>query len=346
MTHHPTPTILVTGGAGYVGSHCCAALARLGFRPVVYDNLTTGHAWAVQWGPLEVGDVRDAVRLREVFRNHKPDLVMHFAALSEVGASFDAPERYFDVNVRGTQTLLQVMAEEGCAKLVFSSTCALYDTASLTDGALLTEDTPLGPLSPYGATKMAAESLIEAAEGLGALQAFRLRYFNAAGADPLGRIGEAHSPETHLIPLILQVALGQRKAISLFGTDYPTADGTCIRDYVHVNDLGAAHGAAARFLLQGGPGGQALNLGCGEGHSVQDVINAVRRVTGHAIPVLLAQRRAGDPARLVADTRMASRVLGWSAERSDLLTIIHDAWGWHQTSRAQDIGSTRGFSAH
>jgi len=317
-------TVLVTGGAGYVGAHACKALAAAGHLPVVFDNLSTGWRAAVRWGPLVVGDLLDPAALDAAFAAHAPAAVMHFAALSNVGESVIEPGRYWRNNVTGSLNLAEAMIRHDVGALVFSSTCAIYGEAR---GAALTEDDPVAPVNPYGRTKLAVERLLGDFGAAHGLRAVSLRYFNAAGADPEGEIGEDHRPETHLIPLTLQAIAGRRAEIAIFGTDYPTPDGTCIRDYVHVSDLARAHVMALDHLLAGGEG-LALNLGSGTGHSVRAVIETAMRVTARPAPVVEAPRRAGDPPRLVSGSARAQERLGWRAERSDLATMIGDAWAW------------------
>lgn len=331
-------SVLVTGGAGYIGSHCCQQLATAGFRPVVYDNLSTGHRGFVRWGPFVEGDVRDRKKLAEAFAAHRPALVMHCAAMTLVGESLSHPERYWDVNVGGTLRLLEAMTDARCAGLVFSSSCAVYGEPQTTP---ISEAAPTAPVSPYGATKLAAEWLMESFDRAHGIRSARLRYFNAAGADPQCLIGEDHTPETHLVPLVLDVAGGRRGELVIFGSDYPTPDGTAIRDYVHVVDIAAAHLAAARRLLEGGAS-LTVNLGTGRGASVAEVVATVRRVTGRRIPTRTADRRPGDPPKLVADARLAGRQLGWQAERSSLEQVIADAWSWHQR---RFVGAETGSTA-
>jgi UDP-glucose-4-epimerase GalE len=317
--------ILVTGGAGYIGSHCCKALAACGFEPVAFDNLHTGHASAVRWGNLIEGDVRDGDALLSAMRRVQPAAVIHFAALALVGESTSHPERYYDVNVGGTLNLLRAMhnAEIGC--LVFSSTCAVYGEP---ERVPMDEALPQLPVNPYGASKAVCERMMTDFEAAHGIRSVRLRYFNAAGADPAAEIGEWHAPETHLIPLALDAALGRRASISVFGTDYPTPDGTALRDYIHVLDLAEAHIAALRHLLAGG-GSDALNLGTGHGASVREVIRTVETVTARAVAVTEAPRRAGDPPALIANPRRAEKVLEWRARR-DLAAMVEDAWRWHR----------------
>lgn len=320
-----TGTVLVTGGAGYIGSHCCKLLAEAGYTPLVYDDLSTGHPEFVRWGPLIEGDIRDRERLDAVFSEHRPVLVMHFAALALVGESVSQPERYWSVNVGGTLTLLETMRVAGCDALVFSSSCAVYGEP---EAVPITEDVPKAPVSPYGASKLAAEWMMENFDQAHGLRSVRLRYFNACGADPGAEIGEDHDPETHLVPLVLDAAMGRRPDIAVFGRDYPTPDGTPVRDYVHVVDIAEAHLAAARRLLSG-DASLAVNLGTGTGASVAEIIAVVERVTGRRVPTRAAERRPGDPPRLVADPGRAARALDWQAERSGLEQAIGDAWAWH-----------------
>lgn len=319
-------SILVTGGAGFIGSHVCKALAAAGFRPVVYDNLSKGYEWAVRWGPLERGDLRDGARLAEVLARHKPAAVMHFASLIEVGESMREPARYYDNNVGGSLSLLQAMQAAGVGRIIFSSTAAVYGTP---ERVPIDETAPLAPINPYGASKLMTERMLADFGAAYGLRHVALRYFNAAGSDPDGEIGEAHDPESHLIPLVLDAALGVRPRIAMFGDDYPTPDGTCVRDYIHVTDLAEAHLLALRRLLAGG-GSLAVNLGNGAGHSVRAVVETARAVTGCAIPAVVEPRRAGDPAVLVADCRRAVAELGWKQERADLAVMIADAWKWRQ----------------
>lgn len=315
-------SVLVTGGAGYVGSHACKALAGAGFRPVVFDNLSTGHAEFVRWGDLEEGDLLDAARLDAVLERHKPVAVLHFAALSIVGESVAQPDRYHRNNVEGSRNLLRALERHGVGTLVFSSTAAVY---GVPDRIPITEDAPKKPINPYGETKAAIEDELAAST----LAWTALRYFNAAGADPDGEVGEHHMPETHLIPLVLDVALGRRASISMFGDDYETPDGTCLRDYIHVTDLADAHVKALRRLLNGGSSG-AYNLGTGVGTSVREIIDAARTVTGHAIPTDIVERRPGDPPVLVCSNAAAEKAFGWSPRRG-IAEQIGDAWRWHRT---------------
>lgn len=318
--------VLVTGGAGYIGSHAAYALARAGHVPIVFDNFLYGHRDFVRWGPLVEGDVRDATALERAFAAHRCDAVMHFAALAYVGESVADPGRYYDVNVGGTRTLLDAMVRARVPAIVFSSTCATYGVPGTVP---IVEEAPLAPINPYGMSKLVCERMMDDFEIAYGLRSTRLRYFNAAGCERDAAIGEDHSPETHLIPLVLDAAIGRRESISVFGTDYPTADGSPIRDYIHVSDLAAAHVAALDRLLAGGAS-CALNLGTGRGASVREVIEVARRVTGRRIRSVDAPRRPGDPPELVADATAARRTLGWVPRHSSLEAIVADAWRWHR----------------
>jgi UDP-arabinose 4-epimerase len=320
-----TKTILVTGGAGYIGSHACKALARAGYEPIAYDNLGRGHREAVRWGPLVEGELADRGLLAATLRRFDVAAVMHFAAFAYVGESVQKPELYFRNNVASSVALFEAMIDAGVRHIVFSSTCATY---GVPEGTPISEDAAQRPVNPYGESKLMIERMLH---WLGAAHGIRhvaLRYFNAAGADPEGEIGEEHEPETHLIPLILLTALGRRGAIDIFGTDYPTPDGTAVRDYIHVQDLAEAHVNALAHLAGGGAS-VALNLGTGRGHSVREAIACAERVTGCAIAARETARRAGDPAILVADSRRASELLGWTPRLSSLDDIIATAWAWH-----------------
>jgi UDP-arabinose 4-epimerase len=318
------PSILVTGGAGYVGSHAAKALARAGFSPVTYDNLVHGHRWAVQWGPLVEGDISDRSMLLTTIRRHKVIAVMHFAAFAYVGESMEKPEKYFANNVANSLVLLDAAREAGVQHVVLSSSCATYGTP---DRMPITEDTPQRPISPYGESKLMAERVLYWYGLAHGMTSVVLRYFNAAGADPEGDLGEDHTPETHLIPLVLDAVRAQRP-VEIYGDDYPTRDGTCARDYVHVTDLADAHVRALGYLICGGAS-IALNLGAGEDHTVREVIGAAERIIGRTVPCRVAPRRAGDPAVLVADAGLAKSVLKWQPAHSALDTIINTAWKWH-----------------
>ncbi|MCG8593567.1 MAG: UDP-glucose 4-epimerase GalE, partial [Kiloniellales bacterium] len=291
------PTVLVTGGAGYIGSHFVLRLTEAGHEAVVYDNLSTGHDWAVKWGPLERGDLLDQARLEAVLRDHRPAAVMHFAAKSLVAESFADPLGYYRNNVTGTLNLLAALSRAGAPPLVFSSTCAVYGAPRQIPMA---EDHPCDPTTPYGASKLMIERMLWDLEPAEGLKAVALRYFNAAGADPEGRIGELHEPESHLIPNVLRVAAGSESQITIYGDDYDTPDGTAIRDYIHVEDLARAHVAALAYLRDGGAS-RALNLGTGSGASVRQVVSAAEAVTGRTLPVEVGPRRPADAERLVAD---------------------------------------------
>jgi UDP-glucose 4-epimerase len=317
--------ILVTGGAGYVGSHAARLLDRAGHEVWVFDNLGRGHRQAVLPGRLIEGELADGATLRQALATKKIEAVMHFAAFALVGESVADPGLYYRNNVLGSLSLLDAMLAAGVWRMIFSSTTATYGEPKTIP---ITEDEPQAPINPYGFTKLAIERALadySVAHGLGYAA---LRYFNAAGASPDGDLGEDHDPESHLIPIVLQVALGQRESITVFGDDYPTPDGTCIRDYIHVDDLGAAHLAALDHLRPGE--GLQLNLGVGKGYSVRQVIDACRRVTGHKIPEVIGARRPGDPPELVADSRKAQRVLGWRPRYAELDQIVATAWKWHQ----------------
>ena len=331
-------TILVTGGAGYIGSHACKALAAAGYRPVVYDNLSRGHLWAVRWGPLARHDLADRAALCEVMRTHNVDAVMHFAGYAYVGESMTDPRVYFQNNVVNTLNLLDAMLDCGVKRLVFSSTCATYGE---TEADRIDEAHAQVPVNPYGESKLFLERVLRWYGECYGFNWVALRYFNAAGADPETEIGEAHDPETHLIPLVLQTTLRQRTHVSIFGTDYPTEDGTCVRDFIHVSDLADAHVRALEHL---GAGGQslALNVGTGVGHSVQRLIRIVEKVTGKTVPAIIAPRRPGDPAVLVADPRRAAEVLSWQPKRSDLETIVETAWRWHAAGHDERIAKASG----
>ena len=319
--------ILVTGGAGYIGAHACKALAQAGLRPVVFDNLVYGHRAAVRWGPLELGQLEDSDRLDAVFAAYRPHAVMHFAAYAYVGESVADPGKYYRNNVMGSLALLDACRRHGVDRLVFSSTCATYGVPSKVP---LTEDHAQQPINPYGASKLMVERMLADYGVAHGLRSIALRYFNAAGADPDAEIGEAHDPETHLIPLVLDAVAGLRPHVAIHGTDYPTPDGTCIRDYIHVTDLAAAHLLALARLDASGPGMQAYNLGNGRGYSVREVIETTQRVTGLPVPCVEGPRRPGDPPVLVGDATRAIAELGWRPQYADLDTIIGTAWRWHQ----------------
>ncbi len=318
------PVVLVTGGAGYVGAHTCLRLSEAGFAPVVFDNLSNGHAAFVQWGPLVQGDVRDAAQLDAVFAAHRPVAVLHFAALIEVAASVTNPADFYDVNVAGSLAVIGAARRAGVKAMVFSSTCATFGAPVRMP---MDETHPQAPINPYGRTKLIVEQALADLDRYSGFRSVALRYFNAAGADPEGRIGERHDPETHVIPLLIDAALGRRAGFSIYGTDYDTPDGTAVRDYVHVLDLADAHVAALRRLLNGGAT-TTFNLGAGVGSTVRDVIGAVERVSGATITVTEAGRREGDSPALVADNRKAVSELDWRP-RYGLNEIVATAWAWH-----------------
>jgi len=320
--------VLVTGGAGYIGSHTAKALAANGFVPVTYDNLAYGHRRAVQWGPLVEGDICDRPKLIDILARYRIAAVIHFAAFAYVGESMVRPEIYFNNNVIGSLTLLDALLECGVPHIIFSSSCATYGTP---DRIPITETTPQSPVNPYGETKLAIERVLDWYSRAHPLTYAALRYFNAAGADAESQIGEDHSPETHLIPLVFDAVLGGRP-IEIYGDDYPTPDGTCVRDYIHVTDLADAHIRALIYLLQGGKSA-AINLGTGKGHSVREVIHAVQEVTGRDVPHRIASRRPGDPAILIADARRAEEILGWRPACSTLENMVSSAWSWHSSLR-------------
>ena len=328
--------VLVAGGAGYVGSHTCLALSEAGYEPVVYDNLSNGHEAFVQWGPFERGDIRDRARLDEVITRHKPVAVLHFAALIEVGESVKEPGRFYDNNVVGALTLIEAAQRGGVEALVFSSTCATYgDPVYLP----MDEAHPQQPLNPYGRTKLIIEQALADYSRYAGFRSVCLRYFNAAGADEEGRVGERHHPETHAIPLAVQTALGLREGFKIFGQDYDTRDGTAVRDYIHVRDLADAHVRALKYLLAGGET-TAFNLGTGTGTTVTELIDTIRRTTNKPFPVELGERREGDAPCLVANNTKAREVLGWRPTRT-LADIVSSAWRWHasEDQRAADLAA-------
>ena len=328
------PRILVTGGAGYIGSHTAKALATAGFDPIVLDDLSTGHESAVKWGPLVLGNVADRELVRRVIQAYAPIGVIHFAGSAYVGESVSEPRKYFQNNVVNTLSLLDTLIQEGVRNVVFSSTCATYGTP---DSIPLQEEHPQRPESPYGESKRAVERMLDAYGNAYGLRWVALRYFNAAGADPDGELGENHDPETHLIPLVIDAALGKNAVIDIFGTDYPTPDGTAIRDYIHVSDLADAHVRALQHLLDGNES-LAFNLGTGKGHSVLDVIAQVEEIAGRPLPTRELPRRPGDPPALVADCRRASAVLGWQPRYADLGEIVRTAWEWRRSPAVLDQG--------
>jgi UDP-glucose 4-epimerase len=323
------PTVLVSGGAGYIGSHAVLALQQAGYDVVVLDNLVYGHRELVESVlkvELVVGDTNDRALLDQLFASRPFVAVMHFAAYAYVGESVSHPDKYYRNNVIGTLTLLEAMVAAGIKKFVFSSTCATYGVPEVVP---IPENHPQNPINPYGATKLMVERILADFDHAYDFKSVSFRYFNAAGADPEGRLGEDHQPETHLIPLVLMTALGKQEAISIFGTDYPTPDGTCIRDYIHVTDLAEAHVLGLNYLLNGGPS-QFFNLGNGNGFSVREVIEAAHKVTGRSIPAIEQPRRPGDPPALVGSAEKARTVLGWNPRYADLEAILTHAWNWHQ----------------
>ena len=321
--------ILVTGGAGYIGSHTCKRLAAAGHTPVVFDDLSQGHEWAVKWGPFEPGTLADPVRLAEVFALHAVGAVVHFAASALVGESMTDPGKYFRNNTLGTFNLLEAMRAAGVNTFVFSSTCATYGDPVRVP---IDETHPQAPVNPYGESKLMVEKMLRWYGQCHGLHWMALRYFNAAGADPDGEIGEDHDPESHLIPLIIGGALGTRPPVKVFGSDYPTPDGTAVRDYIHVVDLADAH-LRALVCLERGASSQAINLGTGHGHSVRSVIEAVSQVSGRNVPYETAPRRAGDPPELVADPSRAREILEWAPQYADIRVIVEHAWRWHTSRR-------------
>ncbi len=323
------PTILVTGGAGYIGSHTVQALKGAGYGVVVLDNLVYGHRELVEsvlQVKLVVGDISDRPLLDQLFATHSIAAVMHFAAYAYVGESVTAPAKYYRNNVVGTLTLLEAMVAASVKNFVFSSTCATYGTP---EKVPIPEEHPQNPINPYGSSKLMVEKILADFEGAYGLKSVIFRYFNAAGADPSGELGEDHNPETHLIPLVLLAALGKRESVSIFGTDYPTPDGTCIRDYIHVVDLADAHLLGLEQLLRGGDS-EIFNLGNGSGFSVRQVIEAARQVSGKTIKVIEGDRRPGDPPILVGSSEKARKILGWQPRYPDIKDILIHAWNWHQ----------------
>lgn len=321
--------ILVVGGAGYIGSHTVLALAQAGYTTVVYDDFSTGHRDACFGAHLVEGTLADTAKLTQAMRDFDIGTVVHFAALIEAGQSVVTPLPFFGNNVAGTLSLLTAMNAASVTRIVFSSTAAVY--GNNTDVPLLHEGLPKVPVNPYGDSKAMVETILESCVAAHGLQAIALRYFNASGADPQGRSGERHTPETHLIPLVIEAARGKRDSIKIYGTDYPTPDGTCIRDYIHVSDLASGHLAAVAHLLNTTePGLTPINLGTGSGQSVREVVQAVRRISGLDFDVIETPRRAGDPAVLVADASRARDILGWQATHSDLDQIVRDAWTYAQ----------------
>ena len=319
--------VLVTGGAGYIGSHACKLLALRGYEPVAFDNLSTGWAQAVKYGPLVEADLSDRAALDAAFALYRPVAVMHFAAFSQVGEAMADPGKYWRNNVLGSLTLVEAAVAAGCLDLVFSSTCATYGEQ---DGVLLTEDSVQAPINAYGSSKRAVEEILRDFGAAHGLRSVIFRYFNVAGADPEGEVGECHRPETHLIPVMLEAIDGQRPELVINGTDYPTPDGTCVRDYVHVMDLVEAHVLGLEWL-RAGRESRVFNLGTGAGFTVREVIGHARAATGRKVPHRLGPRRDGDAASLVSGSQRALNDLGWDPARSSLKTMIADAWKWHKS---------------
>jgi len=322
---HPFMNVLITGGAGYIGSHTAHFLAASGHQVVIYDNLSTGHSQAAGTLPLVVGDLNDVDLLQQTMAQHHVEGVIHFAACAMVGESVEDPAKYYHNNIMGTLSLLDAMRKADVGRIVFSSTCATYGIPA---SSPIDESFPQMPVNPYGFTKLCIEKALEDYSAAYGMSFAALRYFNAAGASRGGQLGEDHSPESHLIPIVLEVALGQRGGVKVFGDDYPTPDGSCIRDYVHVEDLATAHLAALEKISPGNC--FTLNLGTGRGNSVLEVIHACREVTGHAIPAEVTSRRAGDPPELVANAQLAKKELAWEPQFVDIREIIDTAWRWHQ----------------
>lgn len=325
--------ILVTGGAGYIGSHTCQLLAERGFRPVTVDNLVYGHEWAVKWGPLYRGELSDREFLRDVFRRHKFQAVLHFAAYAYVGESVKDPLKYYFNNVSGSLNLMAETVAAGVPRFVFSSTCATYGEPATMP---ISETTPQNPVNPYGASKLMIERALKDLSAASSLQVVALRYFNACGADAEGRIGEHHEPETHLIPLAIEAAHG-RRSLTIFGDDYPTPDGTCVRDYIHVTDLAEAHVLAMEWMGKNPDRHfEAFNLGTGKGVSVRQIIETIESVTGRPVPAQIGARRAGDPPTLVATAEKAHLMMGWRPRHSDLRTIVDSANRWYEAHFLRD----------
>ncbi len=320
----PLP-ILVTGGAGYIGSHTCKILSENGFLPITFDNLSLGHRWAVQWGPLITGDIADAHSLRAVIEHYQPVAVIHFAAFSLVGESVQWPAKYYANNSFGALNLLEVLRQTNVKNIVFSSTCSVY---GITHFHFIDEQHPINPINPYAQSKRFVELMLSDFERSAGLKSVILRYFNAAGADADGHTGELHDPETHLIPLAIEATLQKHPPLKIFGEDYPTSDGTPIRDYIHVTDLAHAHVCALRYLLDGGAS-DVFNVGTGAGYSVKQVIDVIEKTSGRPVPRELAERRAGDAPELVADATKIRQTLHWQPRHSQLENIVETAWQWH-----------------
>ncbi len=322
-------SILIVGGAGYIGSHINKLLHQKGYSTVVLDNLVYGHQEAVKWGVLEIGDLSDVDRLNKLFQKYKFQAVFHFAAYAYVGESVKHPAKYYHNNVANTLHLLDTMVRYKVRNIIFSSSCATYGVPK---DMPITEAMEQKPINPYGASKLMVERILKDYHNAYGISYLCLRYFNAAGADPEGEIGESHTPETHLIPLVLAAAAGEQESVSVFGTEYPTRDGSCVRDYIHVSDLADAHLRAMEYILQGGES-TCLNLGYGNGNSVLEVIAAAERVTGKKIPVILKEKRAGDPPILIGSMELAKKLLGWEPHYSKIEKIIEDAWNWYQNKQ-------------
>lgn len=317
--------VLVVGGAGYIGSHACKALAESGFEPVTFDNFSTGHRDFVRWGPLVEGDILDQAALAAAIEGTQPVAALHFAGITDVGHSVRDPLLYYRVNVTGSVNLAAALLRFGCTRLVFSSTCAVYGQSETLP---IGESTPTKPVSPYGRSKLMVEEMLQDASRAYGLRSVVFRFFNACGADPGSAVGERHDPETHLIPRAILAAMGRTPPIHVFGSDHPTADGTCVRDYVHVDDLAAAHVLALRYLLDGG-GSETVNIASGRGYSVAEVLAAIAACSGRPVPVIAAPRRPGDPAEVRADGGRSRQVLGFRPVHSDMGHIVRTAWRWH-----------------
>lgn len=318
--------VLVTGGAGYIGSHTCKELSRAGYTPICFDNLSTGNKWAVQWGPFELGDIRDSERIYSVIKAYEPVAIIHFAASAYVGESIAEPEKYYNNNVYGSLSLLKAMLQCSVKNFIFSSTCATY---GIPVTHTIKESHPQNPINPYGASKLFVERILKDFKTAYGLRSTILRYFNAAGADPDGEIGESHNPETHAIPLLLESAMSQSQPFIINGDDYDTPDGTCVRDYIHVSDLASAHVAAVDHTIRHS-GVEAYNLGTGIGCSVKELIQAVCHVTGKSVDYTIGLRRTGDPPTLVADATFANEALGWNPHYKSIEKIIEHSWMWHK----------------
>lgn len=327
--------ILVTGGAGYIGSHTCKALAAAQYVPIVLDNLSTGHAWAVKWGPLVTGEISDVELVLKTVKRFEIQATIHFAAHAYVGESVKEPRKYFENNVSNTLSLLNTLLDADVKKFVFSSSCATY---GIPHQLPIAEDHAQNPINPYGASKFFVEKILESYGQAYDLRYACLRYFNAGGADPEGELGEVHQPETHLIPLVIAAALGRNQMVKIFGTDYDTKDGTAVRDYIHVSDLADAHVKALDHLLAGGQS-LKVNLGTGQGHSIRDVISAVELLSQRAVPFVEGPRRPGDPPSLIANPKRGQTLLDWKPLRSDLGTIVQTAWLWHRKRNTAVDGS-------